>query len=97
MFIEATTGPHLLEHGTAGNRAGRGVRTGRVPEEAAAFADQFHYLLESLDQEERQIVLLRLEDRTQVEIAAAIRTSERTVRRLMKQLEERRVGVLGER
>jgi RNA polymerase sigma factor (sigma-70 family) len=67
-----------------------------TPEQAAAFADQFHHLLQSLDDEERQIVLLRLEDRTQVEIAAAIGTSERTVRRLMKQLEERLAGALGE-
>lgn len=69
---------------------------GPTPEEAAAFADQFRHLLSSLDDEERQIVLLRLEDRTQPEIAAAMGTSERTVRRLMKRVEERLAGVLGQ-
>lgn len=69
---------------------------GPTPAEAAAFADQFSHLLSGLDEEERQIVLLRLEDRTQVEIATAMGMSERTVRRLMKRVEERLASMLGD-
>jgi len=62
---------------------------GPSPEEAAAFADQFRHLLERLDDEERRIVLLKLEQRTQEEIAAALGVSERTVRRILRRVEER--------
>ncbi|MBN2489803.1 MAG: sigma-70 family RNA polymerase sigma factor [Planctomycetes bacterium] len=62
---------------------------GPSPEEAAAFADQFRHLLGRLDDEERQIVLLKLEQRTQEEIAAARAISERTVRRILRRVEER--------
>ena len=42
-----------------------------------------------LDDEERKIVLLKLEQRTNEEIAAACQCAERTVRRLLKRVEVR--------
>jgi RNA polymerase sigma-70 factor (ECF subfamily) len=59
------------------------------PDEQAAFADAFAHLVESLEDEERRVLELRLEDRTQQEIAAEVGCSERTVRRLMRRLETR--------
>jgi len=61
--------------------------SGPTPEEAAEFADQFRHLLDRLEEEERRIVLLKLEQRTQEEIAAAVGISERTVRRLLRRVE----------
>lgn len=65
------------------------------PEEAAAFAEQLQQFLDTLTDEERRIVLLRLEQRTQDEIAAELGCSERTVRRLMNRVEERLVASWG--
>jgi RNA polymerase sigma-70 factor (ECF subfamily) len=59
------------------------------PAEAAEFADQFQHLLESLNTEERQIVELKLEDYTNDDVAARMGCSERTVRRVLKQLQVR--------
>jgi RNA polymerase sigma-70 factor, ECF subfamily len=62
---------------------------GPTPAEAAAFADQFRPLLDELDEEERRIVLLKLEERTNDEVAKALGSSERTVRRILKRIESR--------
>lgn len=60
-----------------------------TPAEAAAFADQLQQLLSSFDEEERQIVDLKLQDFTQEEIAEKLGCSERTVRRILKRLQSR--------
>ncbi len=68
--------------------------TGPTPEEAAAFTDQFHHLLGDMEDEERQIVLLKLEQKTHEEVATTIGISERTVRRVLKRIEARLVEAL---
>lgn len=62
---------------------------GPTPDEAACFEDQFQQLLASLDDEERQIVDLKLQDCTQEEIARQLNCSERTVRRILKRVQQR--------
>jgi RNA polymerase sigma factor (sigma-70 family) len=63
------------------------VAAGADPAEAAAFADCFQQLIAGLDEEERQVVDLKLQDCTQEEIAARLGCSERTVRRLLKRVQ----------
>ncbi len=60
-----------------------------TPAEAAEFADQFQQLIASLDEEERQVVNLKLEECTNEEVAARMGVSERTVRRLLKRVQGR--------
>src|SRR5262249_47786585 len=60
-----------------------------TPDEAAAFADQFQQLLASLDEEERQMVELKLQDLTHEEVAERLGCSERTVRRIIKRVQTR--------
>jgi RNA polymerase sigma factor (sigma-70 family) len=60
-----------------------------TPEEAAEFADQLQRILDALDEEERQIILLRLEQYTLDEIAQRQGCSERTVRRILKRVQSR--------
>ena len=62
---------------------------GPTPAEAAEFEDQFRQLLATLDDEERQIVDLKLQDFTQEEIAERLDCSERTVRRILKRVQSR--------
>jgi RNA polymerase sigma-70 factor (ECF subfamily) len=62
---------------------------GPSPAEAAEFADQFEQLLGSLDEEERQILDLKLQDCTHEEVAQRLGCSERTVRRVVKRLQSR--------
>jgi RNA polymerase sigma-70 factor (ECF subfamily) len=57
------------------------------PAAAAEFADQFQRLLNSLDDEERQVVDLKLQDYTNDEVAERLGCSERTVRRLVKRVQ----------
>ncbi len=59
------------------------------PEAAAEFADEFEKLLNALDEEEQQFVRLKLEERTNAEIAASLACSERTVRRILKRVQSR--------
>ncbi len=59
------------------------------PEEAAEFADQFELLISSLDNEESRLVHLKLEQYTNDEVAAQLGCSERTVRRILKRVQER--------
>jgi RNA polymerase sigma factor (sigma-70 family) len=49
----------------------------------------FDHLFETLNDEERRIVALKLDGCTNDEVAAKLNCSERTVRRLMKQLQAR--------
>ena len=62
---------------------------GPAPEEIAEFAEQFEQLMGSLNEEERRVVDLKLEDCTQAEVAERLGTSERTVRRILKRIETR--------
>lgn len=62
---------------------------GPTPAEAAEFADLFEQLLASLDEEERQIVDLKLQEHTHLEIARQLKSSERTVRRILHRVKER--------
>jgi RNA polymerase sigma-70 factor (ECF subfamily) len=62
---------------------------GLTPAEAAEFADQFERLMETLDEEERQLVNLKLQDYTSEQIAASMNVSERTVRRLLQRVKSR--------
>jgi RNA polymerase sigma-70 factor (ECF subfamily) len=63
--------------------------SGPTPDEAAEFADQFSHLLEGLDPEERLVVQLRFEEFTNDQIATSLNCSERTVRRLLKRVQNR--------
>ncbi len=53
------------------------------PDEAAAFVELFEQVLASLSEDERAIVDLKLQDRSNAEIAGALGCSERTVRRML--------------
>lgn len=90
---------HLAEKREVGREQPQPATTGHgtlplaaaapTPAEAAEFADQFEHVLGSMDEEERKIVLLKLEQKTNEEIAAACQCAERTVRRLLKRVEAR--------
>jgi RNA polymerase sigma-70 factor (ECF subfamily) len=72
------------------------AQRGPAPDEAAAFADQLDNLLARLDDEERQVVQLKLEDRTNDEIAHSMQCSERTVRRILNRVRSRLRTMLSE-
>ncbi len=59
------------------------------PLDAAAFSDQMNVLLGSLSPEECQVLDLKLQNHTNDEIAAQMKCSERTVRRLTTQIRSR--------
>lgn len=63
--------------------------SGRIFFEGVDFADHFRQLLDVLDDDERRVVLLKLEERTSREIAAELGTSERTVRRMLARVRAR--------
>jgi RNA polymerase sigma factor (sigma-70 family) len=60
-----------------------------TPAEAAEFLDQFQRLLESLDEEQRRLVDLKLQGCTNEEAAERLGCSERTTRRLLKRVQAR--------
>ncbi len=60
-----------------------------TPDEAVEFADELRQLLDGMDEEERQIVMLRMEEYTYPEIADKIGRSKRTVRRILKRVQTR--------
>jgi RNA polymerase sigma-70 factor (ECF subfamily) len=66
-----------------------GAAPGPSPDEAAAFADQYQQVLASLDEEDRQVVELKLQDHTNEEVAERLGISERTVRRIVKRAQAR--------
>jgi RNA polymerase sigma factor (sigma-70 family) len=75
---------------TADGDEGRDVAgTGPAPDEAVEIADQMQALLASLDEQERQVVELKLEDLSNDEVALRLNLSERTVRRALKRVEAR--------
>ena len=59
------------------------------PGDAAAFAEQMERLLAGFDEEERLIVLLKLQDLTNDAVAQKLDLSERTVRRKLKLIQAR--------
>lgn len=63
--------------------------SGTTPEEQVEFADQFHHLMDQLDQEERQVLDLRLQQLPNSDIADQLGCSERTVRRIVNRLKEK--------
>jgi len=63
------------------------VARGPTPAEAAEFADQFQQVLAGLDDEERQVIDLKLQECTNEEIAERLGCSERTVRRTVKRVQ----------
>ena len=56
--------------------------------EAAAIASEIEAELETLEEDERQIVMLKIQDLTNEEIAEKLGCSERTVRRLIQKVRE---------
>lgn len=62
---------------------------GPGPGEALAIAEEFEGILAELNEEERQIVDLRLQELTNAEIAEKMGCSERTIRRLTQTLKGR--------
>jgi len=66
-----------------------------TPEEAAAFADEFQHLVASLEEEERRMLELRLQEKTHEQIAADVGCSERTVRRVLAGLRARLEAAFG--
>ncbi len=67
-----------------------------TPQEAAQFADEFEKLLDGMDDEEQQLVQLKLEQCTNQEIADRLECSERTVRRILKRVQSRLQQILDE-
>ena len=65
------------------------------PAEALAFADQLEVALATFPDEERQILEMRLLDHTQAQIAETLAISERTVRRKLREIEQRLKEALG--
>jgi len=68
---------------------------GPSPAEAAEFTDQFQRLITSLDDEERQVVDLKLQECTNDEVAQRLGCSERTVRRILKRVQARLAQAFG--
>jgi RNA polymerase sigma factor (sigma-70 family) len=83
----------LLARGEAGLEP---VAASPFPAEAAALADELRQLLAGLDDEERQIVDLKLQGCTNTEIARRLHTSERTVYRRHERIRARLERLLEE-
>ena len=66
------------------------------PADAAEFADELQRLLAHLDDEQRAVVELKLQEYTNEEAAQRMRCSERTVRRILKGVKIRWKRVLEE-
>ena len=67
-----------------------------TPAEAAEFADQLEQLLAGMDEEERRVVELKLEECTNREMAEKLGCSERTVRRILGRVQSRLSRLLEE-
>ena len=59
------------------------------PDEAVVFADEFERILRELSEEDRRIIDLKLQERSNAEIADELGCCERTIRRLLGKLRER--------
>lgn len=81
---------------TGERRAGWDVAASQpTPDEAAEFTEQFQKVLSGLDEEERQLVDLKLQQYTNEEAAKRMACSERTVRRILKRVRQRLALTLG--
>lgn len=83
--------------GSTGSAGEKGQRvepsaTGLSPAERAEFADAFEQFLAVLSPGEREVVELKLQDFTNDEVAEQLHVSERTVRRILRRLQERIVN-----
>jgi len=83
---EARAPSETSEHSTG---ASEPVSPATSPVDAVAFTEQFERLLSELTDEERRLVDLKLQQQTNVQIAAAMGCAERTVRRLLARLQQR--------
>lgn len=88
------SGKRGIQHEVSPDEDDAGVPTGVAseqpsPAEAAAVAEQFQLLIEGLEEEERQVVELKLQEYTNPEIAARMNCSQRTVRRLFGRIRDR--------
>ncbi len=90
---ETPIGPRPDDSGAAGLDAADPRPT---PAEAAEFADFFRQALAGLDEEERQVAELKLQELTNDEVAARLGSSERTVRRILKRVQARLARVRDE-
>jgi RNA polymerase sigma-70 factor, ECF subfamily len=70
------------------------IAPGPTPAEAAEFADHFQKIISALDEEERQVVDLKLQECTTEEMAERMGCSERTVRRILKRVQSRLARLL---
>lgn len=59
------------------------------PDETAMFHDQLQHVVASLDEDERRVLDLRLSGLSEEQVAAEMKCSERTVRRVLRRLEAR--------
>lgn len=84
LYRESTPGKPTHEEGGDGFELLSGE--GLPAEVVVEFTDQFEKLMEALDEEERQVLSLKMDDLTNEEIADTIGSSERTVRRIVKRL-----------
>jgi RNA polymerase sigma factor (sigma-70 family) len=66
-----------------------------TPDQAAALAEQLEQVLATLNEEERQLVDLKLQEFTNDEVAARMGCSERTVRRILKRVQGHLANTLG--
>jgi RNA polymerase sigma factor (sigma-70 family) len=67
-----------------------------TPAEAVEFDDFFTQVMDGLDEEERQVVDLKLQEFTNDEAAQRLGLSERTVRRILKRVQARLTEALQE-
>lgn len=81
-------GYHLEVHEEPGTEPGW-VDDGTAPDDAVAFAELFERLIDGLDDVERSIVDLKLQDRSNGEVAERLGRSERTVRRILARMRTR--------
>jgi RNA polymerase sigma-70 factor (ECF subfamily) len=75
-----------------GDESGAGLglaASGPSPDELAEFSDLLEATLAGLDEEERQVLQLKLQDLTHEETAERMGCSERTVRRMLKKVQGR--------
>ena len=81
---------HYESAGDDSNPAGPQLKAPQpTPAEAAEFADELGELLSGMDDEERRLVELKLEQYTTTEIAQELGCSERTVRRILNRVQSR--------
>ena len=68
-----------------------------TPDDAAALIDLVEHLLDSaIDEEERTVILMKLDELSNEEIAHQMQRSERTIRRILARLRSRMTSMLAE-